>query len=153
MVKVVLTTGKDGYISQVETRIRDGNTPVEAADTLLSRIIPGISKLQDGALLYRCVVDTDADGYVTGAGTDPAGDTDLYADELATLVPGATKLTGGHLVLDADKASEIDAELAKPVATEQDTINANLLKGMAQSQLANAALLKQMATIKAEVTA
>jgi hypothetical protein len=117
-------------------------------DELLSRIIPGISKIQDGALLYRCAVDTDADGYVIGAGTDPSGDTDLYADELATLVPGATKLTDGHLVLDADKAAEIEAELAKPVPTAQDTINAELLKSVAQSQLANATLLKQMATMR-----
>jgi hypothetical protein len=131
-MKIVLTANTDGYITQASTRIRDGDTSVEVADAVVSRIIPGISKITDGALLYRCAVETDADGYVTGAGTDPAGDTDLYADELTTLVPGATKLTDGHLVLDADKAAEIEAELNKVTPTAEQQMIASLTLELAQ---------------------
>lgn len=151
MVKVAVTYDTDGYITDYTTRLSGAETLEEVDENLLPNIIVGITKLQDGALLFRCAVSVDADGYVTGAGTDPTGDTDLPADELAALVPGATKLVGGHLVLDAAKLAEIEADMARPVPTEQDSINAALLKSMAQTQLANATLLKQMATMTTEV--
>lgn len=106
------------------------------------------SKTVDGVLMYLCTVETNAEGYVSGAGMDDNGDTWLIADELSALVPDATKLTDGHLVVDAAKLAEIEADMARPVPTAQDTINSELLKATAQSQLANATLLKQMATMQ-----
>lgn len=131
-MKITATYNTDGYITDYTTRVRDTDTVEDVPDELLSRIIPGISKIADGALLYRCAVSVDADGYITGAGTDPSGDTDLYADELATLVPGATKLTGGHLVLDADKLAEIEAELNKVTPTVEQQMIASLTLELAQ---------------------
>lgn len=132
MVKIAVTYDNGGYIADYTTRVRDTDTVEYVDDALLSRIIPGISKIIDGALLYRCAVETDADGYVTGAGTDPSGDTDLYADELTTLVPGATKLTDGHLVLDADKVAAIEAELNKVTPTVEQQLIASLSLRLSQ---------------------
>lgn len=61
---------------------------------------------------------------------------------------GHTKLINGELVVDADYTPpEPPKFVGQP--TEQDQINAELLKTTAQLQLDNATLLKEIATIKA----
>ena len=132
MVKVVFTYDTSGYITHVDGRVKSRDISEDVDEALLPRIIAGMTKLKDGALLYRCAIFVDADGYIDGAGTDPDGDTDLYADELNELVPGATKLVDGHLVVDADKQAEIEAELNKVTPTAEQQMIASLTLQLAE---------------------
>lgn len=94
----------------------------------------------------------EEDGYITGWTDEQFADqtklTEVDQAELDTCVLGATKLTDGHLVLDTAKQAEIN----KPVPTDQDEVNASLLRTQAQLQLANATLLKQLATLQQEAS-
>ncbi len=130
MVKVKIETDEDGYITRTARAI-DGT---EMDDALVRRIIPGISKLDGDTLLYRCAFEVDADGYITGGGTDLAGDVDVPADELGTLVPGATKLTDGHLVVDQGKLAEMTAKAETPTPTAEQQMLASLALRVAQLQ-------------------
>lgn len=89
-----------------------------------------------------------ADSYVDGWTDEKFADqtqlTEVDQAELAACVLGATKLTDGHLVVDATKR----AELETPEPTEQDLINAQLMKTAAQLQLTNAALMKRVAEME-----
>ena len=102
--------------------------------------------------MVKVEFDIDVTGYVQGYTLAPYADEKAAVEvdeiELQNCPFGATKLVDGHLVVDADKQAELIAEAAKPVPTEQDSINAAILKSVAQTQLANATLLKQMATMQ-----
>ncbi|MCX2455617.1 hypothetical protein [Lacticaseibacillus nasuensis] len=145
-MKLKLKTDRDGYI--IATSLFHGDT--EVPDDIASKIIVGVSKLVGGELYYRISFETDADGYLTGYGTDPSGDQLVLESELEQAIPGATKLIDGHLAVDQAKANELAKAADMPVPDAQDLINAQMMKTTAQLMLTNAALMKQVATLEAK---
>ncbi|KRK73418.1 hypothetical protein FD02_GL001277 [Lacticaseibacillus nasuensis JCM 17158] len=107
-----------------------------------------MSKLVGGELYYRISFETDADGYLTGYGTDPSGDQLVLESELEQAIPGATKLIDGHLAVDQAKANELAKAADMPVPDAQDLINAQMMKTTAQLMLTNAALMKRVAEME-----
>ena len=77
---------------------------------------------------------------------------DIADDEIAKLVVSHTKLTDGHLVVDSDYVPPVAPTPAAPQPSQQDQINATLMKQTAQNAAANAAIMKQLATITATET-
>lgn len=77
---------------------------------------------------------------------------DIADDEIAKLVVSHTKLTGGHLVVDSDYVPPVEPTETAPQPSQQDQINAQLLKQTAANAAANAAIVKQLATITAAGT-
>lgn len=71
----------------------------------------------------------------------------------AAVTHGVTKLVSGHLTLAADYVAPADPEPEAPQPSQQDQINATLLKKTAQNAAANAAIMKQLETITAAETA
>ena len=69
-------------------------------------------------------------------------------DEIDACVDGYTKLTDGHLVVNADYVAPVE-ETPEATPSAQDTINAQLLKATATNAQANAAIMKQLATLTA----
>lgn len=64
---------------------------------------------------------------------------------------GHTKLINGELVVDADYTSPV-MEMPNPMPSARDQINAQLLKQTATNAAANAAIMKQIATMAAGYT-
>lgn len=112
--------------------------------------IAGVSDEIYGVLMYRCAAEFDADGYITGIGTDPKGDIVIPAIDMAKVVIGASKLVNGHLVVDQAKANELTKAADTPEPDAQDLINAQMMKMTAQLTLTNADLMKQVATLEAK---
>jgi hypothetical protein len=117
---ITYKTDEAGYILGYKQVAEGTDGAVEVSDEVAGRIIPGVSKLDNGTLLYKCSVDLDTDGYVLGAGTDPSGTVDLPADEVASLTPVVCKLVDGHLVADATKQSHVQAESEAADTPEPD---------------------------------
>lgn len=89
--------------------------------------------------------------------TDQKTATETVVDKLATQTKAAvthevTKLVSGHLTLAADYVAPADPEPEAPQPSAQDQINAQLLKQTAHNAAANAAIMKQLATITATET-
>lgn len=83
--------------------------------------------------------------------------TETVVDTPATQTKAAvthevTKLVSGHLTLAADYVTPVEPEPEAPQPSTQDQINATLLKQTAQNAVANAAIMKQLATITATET-
>lgn len=78
---------------------------------------------------------------------------DLADAEEAKIVIGHSKLTGSTVAVDADYVAPADPEPEAPQPSQQDQINATLMKQTAQNAAANAAIMKQLATITAAETA
>lgn len=88
--------------------------------------------------------DPDGNGYTY---FDVSNEVDDPRTQGIDVPDGFTKLIDGKLVVDADYTPpEPPVFVDQP--TEQDQINAELLKTTAQLQLDNAALLKEIASIK-----
>ncbi|WP_125579152.1 hypothetical protein [Lacticaseibacillus suibinensis] len=87
--------------------------------------------------------DTTADGFTIY---------DLADEESAKIVIGHSKLAGGTVTVDADYVAPAEPEPVAPQPSAQDQINATLLKQTAQNAAANAAIMKQLATITAAET-
>jgi hypothetical protein len=85
--------------------------------------------------------DLDGNGYTY---FDVSNEVDDPQTQGIDVPDGFTKLIDGKLVVDADYTPPTFVD--QP--TEQDQVNAELLKTTAQLQLDNAALLKAIATIK-----
>jgi hypothetical protein len=88
--------------------------------------------------------DLDGNGYTY---FDVSNEVDDPRTQSIDVPDGFTKLIDGKLVVDADYTPpKLPVFTYRP--TEQDQVNAELLKTTAQLQLDNAALLKAIATIK-----
>lgn len=90
--------------------------------------------------------------------TDQKTATETVVDTPATQTKAAvthevTKLVSGHLTLAVDYVAPADPEPEAPQPSQQDQINATLMKQTAQNAAANAAIMKQLATITAAETA
>lgn len=89
--------------------------------------------------------------------TDQKTATETVVDTPGTQTKAAvthevTKLVSGHLTLAADYVAPADPEPEAPQPSQQDQINATLMKQTAQNAAANAAIMKQLATITATET-
>lgn len=89
--------------------------------------------------------------------TDQKTTTETVVDTPATQTKAVThevtKLVSGHLTLAADYVAPADPDPEAPQPSQQDQINATLMKQTAQNAAANAAIMKQLATITAAETA
>jgi hypothetical protein len=88
--------------------------------------------------------DTTADGFTIY---------DLADTEAAKIVLGHSKLAGSMVTVDADYVAPADPDPEAPQPSQQDQINATLMKQTAQNAAANAAIMRQLATITAAETA
>ena len=78
---------------------------------------------------------------------------DLADEEAAKIVLGHSKLADSKVTVDADYVAPADPEPTAPQPSAQDQINATLMKQTAQNAAANAAIMRQLATITAAETA
>ncbi|MCT4383891.1 phage infection protein [Lacticaseibacillus paracasei] len=101
-------------------------------------------------------------GYITGFQTefwdgknwqttfDTSKAVEVDPAELNKIVFGATKYTGGKLVIDKDKRAELENNQPKPEPSAADSANAETMKMVASITMSNAALIKQVATLTKE---
>lgn len=104
-------------------------------DALKTPALAGAVTLTDQKMTTENVVDTPA------------------TQTKAAVTHEVTKLVSGHLTLAADYVAPADPEPEAPQPSQQDQINATLMKQTAQNAAANAAIMKQLATITAAETA
>lgn len=104
-------------------------------DKLKTPALAGVVTLTDQKTATETVVDTPA------------------TQTKAAVTHEVTKLVSGHLTLAADYVAPADPEPEAPQPSQQDQINATLMKQTAQNAADNAAIMKQLATITAAETA
>lgn len=94
MVKVMISRGEDGTILAFEQR-SDGE---EITDRLFSKLIPGVSKIENETVLYRVELDVSEDGTIEGWGTNPSSGQWLPEQLVEQIVPGYSKIVNGHVI-------------------------------------------------------
>lgn len=104
-------------------------------DALKTPVLSGAVTLTEQKTTTETVVDTPA------------------TQTKAAVTHEVTKLVSGHLTLADDYVVPAGPEPEAPQPSQQDQINATLMKQTAQNAAANAAIMKQLATITAAETA
>lgn len=154
MVKVKFDFSPTGIITKVMY------TPQgeEYDEAIVKQIIPGVSRINlDGKVEYLYSLDFDEDNYIVGCSTNPRGNIVSTPEKMSSLIMGATKYVEGEFVLDESKAKELQDKEQEPVISEQENINIELTKELADTkvELATAqdgvvALTRMLADLKGD---